>query len=79
MTLRDDPRTYKKPVEEVAKTLSSNLGFRMALALVNSQAYDENLSVLSDDMARQALKRLRELGFLSDLGIEAIRAEEAGK
>lgn len=72
MTILDNDRGYARPVEEVAKAIYEQRNGFGALAWqrrpeAHKQPYRTDASV--------ALTRLRQLGFINDIGLEAIKAE----
>lgn len=65
MTILDNTGEYARPVEECAKAVSGHLRC--------SSRTDRG--ALSERIAVAAIGRLRELGYINDIGLAAIKAE----
>jgi hypothetical protein len=82
--IHDPPRSYKRPTDEVARAIDA-----VSWASLDAQGHwkgwtpeereaekQRSRSIAASKMrARAALTRLREMGFLSDLAIDALKTK----
>jgi hypothetical protein len=61
---RSTPREMQKPVEEVARALCASKAWPAVFAAGSATV-----------LAQAAITRLRELGFINDIGLAALKAE----
>lgn len=74
-----DGRKMAKPLEEMSRAMQDG-GLTWLKGCWAEMHYDMNSGDIPYSLlAAAALTRLRELGFINDIGLVAIKAEEAGK
>ena len=80
----DTPRSYKRPVEEVARAICDREAKMVNEAMHRNfyPAWEECRDPERSEYlaaARVAITRLNDLGFISELGLSALKAEKEGK
>jgi ribosomal protein S8 len=78
----DTPRSYKRPVAEAAEAIrnaETEWANSFAAAQPNAVAYMSWTDVPKSVLGAAVVTRLNDLGFISELGLSALKAEKEGK